>query len=152
MKPIWVSDRLMRGPRPESVSDLQWFIDQGIFTIISLETGFGAFWDKITARKLLNERSMWNSYFQRPFFNFPLSNFLPPTPRQVVETIQAIQKSPGPTFLHCYSGVDRTGFLVAVWRVWEEGWGPEAAWKEAVESGMHPWFWWWKAAFLEVVK
>lgn len=39
------------------------------------------------------------------------------------------------TFVHCIHGRDRTGFVVAVWRVKGEGWDPHKAIEEAMSFG-----------------
>jgi protein-tyrosine phosphatase len=41
-----------------------------------------------------------------------------------------------PVFVHCKRGRDRTGVMVALWRVAQCGWSPEAAIAEMNERGM----------------
>ena len=41
----------------------------------------------------------------------------------------------GPVFIHCIHGKDRTGFLVALFRVMIQGWEPEKALQEALSFG-----------------
>jgi protein tyrosine phosphatase (PTP) superfamily phosphohydrolase (DUF442 family) len=47
---------------------------------------------------------------------------------------------PGPVFIHCKRGTDRTGALVAIYRIARNGWDAARALKEANERGMRPWY------------
>jgi protein tyrosine/serine phosphatase len=42
----------------------------------------------------------------------------------------------GPVFVHCKRGADRTGLVVAVYRIWHDGWGNKQALTEAKSNGM----------------
>jgi protein tyrosine/serine phosphatase len=41
-------------------------------------------------------------------------------------------------FVHCQHGADRTGMMVAAYRVMEMGWTPEEAAAELPRFGFHP--------------
>ena len=43
-----------------------------------------------------------------------------------------------PVFVHCAHGADRTGFMVAAYRVVEQGWTVEEAVAEMHNFGFHP--------------
>ncbi|MDA8082300.1 MAG: tyrosine-protein phosphatase [Nitrospiraceae bacterium] len=70
--------------------------------------------------------------------HYPLSES--PFIRPSVETLRAIvadiESDPGvKTFIHCRRGKDRTGFVVALYRVLVDGWEIDAAYEEAVDYG-----------------
>ena len=46
----------------------------------------------------------------------------------------------GPVLVHCHHGADRTGLIVALWRVLYEGWSRQQAIDELIEGGygFHP--------------
>lgn len=147
-----VAPGFYRGSRPESAGDLYRIKDElGISTIISLETGFGRFFDHLTGKSFDEEKVWQNGSFQGKLLRFPLSNFTPPNYSEMGAILSAIEQHSqigDGVYLHCYAGVDRTGFMVAAWRVLYEGVHPEIAWREAVAKGMHARYWWWKADFL----
>lgn len=42
-----------------------------------------------------------------------------------------------PVYVHCFLGEDRSTFIIALYRVYFEGWAPQAAWEELLRSGFH---------------
>lgn len=52
-----------------------------------------------------------------------------------VAALSAIAISPGPVLVHCWHGADRTGMVVALYRMLEQGWTREAAIREMLEGG-----------------
>ena len=45
-----------------------------------------------------------------------------------------------PVFVHCQRGADRTGFMVGLYRIAEQGWSAEMAYDEASDNGMRWWY------------
>ncbi len=45
-----------------------------------------------------------------------------------------------PVFVHCRRGADRTGTMIAFYRIAFEGWDPEKAYREARDIGLHWWY------------
>ena len=45
-----------------------------------------------------------------------------------------------PVFVHCKRGADRTGAMIAFYRIAFEGWDPEKAYKEARDIGLRWWY------------
>ena len=143
-----VDHKLYRGSHPTDIPDLRVLADLDVLTIVSLET----FWHKIFGWD--GEEKWWSHQvlgFGR-FFNFPLSNIFPPTKAQTDEILDEIRRSQGLTersavYVHCYAGVDRTGWIVAAYRVRYAGWRIDDAWAEAKREGMHWRYRWWKPFF-----
>lgn len=42
-----------------------------------------------------------------------------------------------PVFVHCQRGADRTGAMIAFYRIAFDNWGPERAYREARDIGLH---------------
>lgn len=51
-----------------------------------------------------------------------------------------IEAAPKPVYVHCQHGEDRTGLLVAAYRIKKQGWAPQQAYQEALRYGYHPHF------------
>jgi|ERR1043165_148907 protein tyrosine/serine phosphatase len=61
-----------------------------------------------------------------------------PNDTEVAQFIQVLRNSKNhPVFVHCQHGADRTGMMVAVYRIMEQDWGPAEAGKEIHQFGFH---------------
>jgi protein tyrosine/serine phosphatase len=71
------------------------------------------------------------------YFSVPLPGFSRPKDEQV-ERVLALINDPQnwPVFVHCHHGEDRTGTIIAVYRISHDGWTGEQAKKEAKQYGM----------------
>lgn len=72
----------------------------------------------------------------------PLGEFLPPSQDELNAAITLIQ-STKPIYVHCKAGVDRTGMVIAHYRIIIQKWTKEAAVAEMKAMGMHWWYYWW---------
>ena len=62
-----------------------------------------------------------------------------PTEKQVKEFLGILAKSPAePVFVHCQHGADRTGAMIGIWRVTQQGWGFDQTWTEMRKYGFKP--------------
>ena len=121
-----VSEKLFRGGQPRA-GGIRRLAELGIDTIVNLR---GA-----SARTRSDEaeaRALGLNYF-----NVPLPVWGRPDEarvRRVVEIIAAPES--GRVFVHCKDGVDRTGTVVALYRISHEGWKTDDALAEAGRRGM----------------
>ena len=71
------------------------------------------------------------------YVNVPLSAWSAPTPRQVEQALSLLDHANKiePVFVHCLRGKDRTGTVVACYRI-EHGWDNRRALAEANKYGM----------------
>ena len=61
-----------------------------------------------------------------------------PKDRTFADFLTLIRKNPGKKiFVHCRVGDDRTGMMIAAYRMAEEGWSPKQAMKEMTEYGFN---------------
>ncbi len=57
------------------------------------------------------------------------------TEAQLTEALQYIQRAPGPVLVHCWHGSDRTGAVVAAYRVVVQKWSKQEAIDEMKNGG-----------------
>src|ERR1700694_3603406 len=124
-----VNEKLYRGAQPKK-DGIKRLAQLGIKTIVSLrgQDGLGHI-EEADARAA-----------GMRYFNVPLKETGRPTDEQVQQVL-AILDSPKnqPVFVHCRLGADRTGLIVAVYRITHDDWTSERAKAEAKHYGMHPW-------------
>lgn len=71
------------------------------------------------------------------YFSVPLPGLSRPKDEQVEKVLAIINDSQNwPVFIHCHHGEDRTGTIIAVYRITHDGWTSEQAKKEAKKYGM----------------
>lgn len=71
------------------------------------------------------------------FVHIPLSPWREPTTNDIDAFLSVVEKKDTePVFVHCLHGEDRTGAMVAIYRV-EHGWTKQAAFNEMMDRGFH---------------
>lgn len=117
-----VSDELYRGGQPtrEGFSELR---RMGIKTIVNLrETGTDRLGLRGTGMRYVHLRVNPNG----------------PTDEEVAAFLEVLEEGENlPVFVHCKMGADRTGTLVAIYRVMYQDWPMEEAVKEFPRFGFH---------------
>ncbi len=70
------------------------------------------------------------------YVDVPLHGLRRPTEAQIARALSLIATLPPPVFVHCERGADRTGTVIACYRIVHDGWTGEAALKEAKQHGL----------------
>ena len=73
------------------------------------------------------------------YTNVPLHSLCPPSEAQVAQVLALLKNLPPPVFIHCLHGADRTGTIVACYRIKHDGWTNDEALREARKHGIGFW-------------
>jgi tyrosine-protein phosphatase SIW14 len=120
-----VNDHIYRGAAPTEVG-LQELGAMGVKEIIDLRTsGEGTSEEKKIAGKL-----------NIKYINIPLNGFESPPNAKIQEILGLLQDNSETMFVHCRRGKDRTGTVVACYRIQHDGWDNQRALNEAKQHGM----------------
>lgn len=124
-----VNEKLFRGgqPRPGGFELLNRL---GIKTVVNLRED-----DDREAQEQLDVEQAGLRYF-----NIPLGRLGRPDDKEIEQVLSIINNPENqPVFIHCAQGSDRTGVVIAVYRISQEGWSGEQAKTEAKRYGLKPW-------------
>lgn len=114
---------LWRGERPTK-ADAQWLVEHRVGTVVSLQLDDRRAFESVTVG---NDFTHSVSYFHVPGFS-PMQLLRPARLDVHLALFIAIVKSaPKPIYVHCRAGVDRSGVLIAAYRVLVEGMSRDAA-------------------------
>ena len=120
-----VTPFLYRGGQP-SRTGFEWLAQQGIAIIVDLRG------DRGDERRLVNQLGM--EYVPMPWHC--------PFPRNKIfaRFLRLLRDNPGKkVFVHCRLGDDRAGMMVAAYRMAEQGWTADQAWREMQSYGVNFW-------------
>ena len=122
-----ISDVLIRGAQP-SAQGLAELKKLGVTTIVDLRGNSGPVaWERAQAEAL-----------GMHFVDIPVSGWSAPSNAQVAQFLKLFQQDPAQKiFVHCYFGRDRTGVMVAAYRMTQQNWTPEQAVTEMYSFGFH---------------
>ena len=129
-----VNGHLYRGGQPTEAG-LQQLKQLGVKTIIDLREN-----DDRAKRE-----EIWAKAAGIRFINYPESGWFKPDRSRVDAIIKEIDNPKNqPVFVHCQRGSDRTGTVIAVYRISHEGWTGRQANDEAKKFGFGFWQFWMK--------
>ncbi len=115
-----VADGLYRSGQPDEAG-FRYLAQLGIRTVIDLR-GPG--------ERAAAERALVESLGMR-YVNVPLSGWRRPRDEEMQRILTIIaDPASRPVLVHCRRGADRTGVVIALYRVLFEGWEPERAYRE----------------------
>jgi protein tyrosine/serine phosphatase len=148
-----VTDGIYRGARIESASQMQTLKSLGIRTIINLQGGdvktpyLGRVIPFLeageTPAEREQERRLAKSMGIINYHNFALNSFddVNNTEAKKIDATLQIMNDPRnqPVYVHCAHGADRTGLVVALYRVEFQYWTPQDADAEMHELGHNFW-------------
>src|SRR5262249_35228207 len=121
-----VNGNLYRGAQPQH-GGLKKLSELGIKTVINLRG---------VSEETRSEQAEAEASGLR-YFNIPMSGLGRPTDDQVERALAVIDaRENWPVFVHCQRGSDRTGVIIAVYRILRDQWTEEQAIAEAKQFGM----------------
>jgi protein tyrosine phosphatase (PTP) superfamily phosphohydrolase (DUF442 family) len=123
-----VHDTLYRGAQPDKhgIENLRRL---GVATIINLRMA-----DDVAPDEEATARRLGLGYI-----HVPLPGLSAPERAQVDRVLALIETSPKPVFVHCQHGADRTGTVIACYRLRHDGWTLDQAMAEAEHHGISMW-------------
>jgi protein tyrosine/serine phosphatase len=121
-----VSDSLCRGAQP-SGEGFRELAKLGVRTVLDLRGASGR-----SSKEAQEVRALGMNYV-----NIPLDGFLAPTPEQVSKIFAVLNdQTAGKIFVHCRRGADRTGTVLAMYRIEHDHWTNQKALDEAMSMKM----------------
>jgi protein tyrosine/serine phosphatase len=120
-----VNEHLYRGAEPDAVG-VNSLKKLGVATVIDLRTR-----GEVQAAEATEAAAAGINYT-----NVPFKGLGGPADTDIARVLTIIDESPGPVFVHCEHGCDRTGTVIACYRMAHDHWSRAAAQHEADYYGM----------------
>lgn len=122
-----VSSGIFRGARPDQAAVTQ-LSQMGVHSILNLEDDTQAVADEKT----------WTDALKMTQYSFPMTGTSSPDNAEVSQALSVLADSKQyPIFVHCMKGQDRTGVVIALHRVFNEGWSANDASQEMLDHGFN---------------
>jgi len=114
-----VNDNYYRGAQPDG-RDYTDLAAIGVKTLVNLTSD-----DADPGERAMTERAGMH------YFQIPMTTHQPPTAAQLAEFMRIVNDPANqPVYVHCVGGRHRTGVMTAAYRMSEDGWTAERAFKE----------------------
>jgi len=121
-----VDARVFRGAQP-SEEGFQYLAKLGVKTVVDLRES--------DARSRKEEQQVTAAGMK--YVNVPMTGLTPPTQAEIAMILGILENgNEGAVFVHCKRGADRTGAVIASYRVDHDGWDNARALSEAKADGM----------------
>jgi tyrosine-protein phosphatase SIW14 len=121
-----VDDRLYRGAQPTE-QGFQSLAKLGVKTVIDLRDPSDH--GRSGEQKTVTAAGM-------NYIHLGLNGYHAPSPDQISRLLETIDTESGPVFIHCRRGADRTGTVIACYRIARQNWPNDKALAEAKQYGM----------------
>jgi tyrosine-protein phosphatase SIW14 len=122
-----VDEHVYRGAQPTD-EGFKYLAKIGVKTVIDLR--------EHDQRAIAEERTVTASGMQ--YVNIPMTGLTPPTEAEISKILALLEDdTTGPIFVHCMQGADRTGAVIAAYRIDQNDWDNARALSEAISDGMH---------------
>jgi protein tyrosine/serine phosphatase len=122
-----VDTRVYRGAQPTE-DGIKYLAQIGVKTVIDLRAA--------DERSEAEEKMVDASGMK--YVNIPMSGRTAPTEEQISRILGILESDQGAVFVHCKRGADRTGVVIASYRIDRDGWDNARALSEAKARGMAP--------------
>ncbi len=121
-----VDAHVFRGAQP-SAEGFRYLATLGVKTIVDLRES--------DARARKEEREVAAAGMK--YVNIPMTGLTPPTQAEIGTLLGILEnENQGAVFVHCKRGADRTGAVIASYRIEHDGWDNARALSEAKADGM----------------
>jgi uncharacterized protein (TIGR01244 family) len=121
-----VNDRIYRGAQPD-VEGFDSLAKLGVKTVIDLRPE--------NEHSCKAERRAVEAAGMH-YINVPFNGVHAPSDKNISKVLGLLDDSASPIFVHCRRGADRTGTVLACYRITHDGWDNRRALREAVSLGM----------------
>jgi tyrosine-protein phosphatase SIW14 len=121
-----LNESVYRGAQPSN-QGFQSLAHIGVKTVIDLRE---------SGSRAVNEQKIVEAAGMR-YINIPMDGHSAPSEAQVTRILALLNdQSSGPVFVHCRRGADRTGTIMACYRISHDHWQNQKALEEAKANGM----------------
>ena len=121
-----VDEHVYRGAQPTE-EGFRYVASLGVKTVLDLREN--------DARTPEEKRMVTGAGMQ--YVNVPMTGLTPPTAAEITTILTLLEdETSGPVFVHCKRGADRTGAVIAAYRIDHDHWDNARALKEAMLHGM----------------